>query len=202
MPNLKNHPDMFLNAEAGASLERFETDHGVQPLSDAGRLKSTQQTYIDRWDAGGVYNRPPYLYEPKRPAELSDHVVDGGRAIDTPNWKYWRANAGPYGWVVDYDWDVVHFRYDARKDVMKNRGASSDVTPIEDESEDIDMFILVLGKSWFMCLPKPGGGYHAIAQPGDADQHNRTANARIPVKDFTNADAGGMRELRKVVSGI
>lgn len=114
--DLKNHPGMFLNDDAAASLERLENDHGVQPITDAGRTKQKQQSLIDRWNAGGKYNRPPYLYEPARPAETSSHVKNGGEAVDTSAWRKWLEFAEEYGYVQDFDWDVVHFRYDKSKD--------------------------------------------------------------------------------------
>lgn len=122
---LKNHPDKFLNDDAAASLERLENDHGVQPITDAGRTKAKQQELIDAWNRGGPENRPPNLYEPARPAERSSHVKNGGEAVDVINWRWWRENAAEYGWIVDYDWDVVHFRYDITKDQHLNRVAGT-----------------------------------------------------------------------------
>lgn len=190
---LHNHPNMWAEDSAALSLKRFEDDHGVQPITSAGRYKWEQQGLIDRWDAGGVFNRPPYLFEPKRPAEDSDHVKNGGQSFDTPNWQYWRANAGPYGMVVDYEWDVVHFRYDITKDQHISR--------VEEEGE-MGLFIVVIDKAWWLCIPRQGGGYQAVAQPGDAEQYASAGNRNIPVKNFTNANEGAMRSLKSVVLGL
>lgn len=162
---LVNHPGMFLNGEAAASLERFERDHGVQPISDAGRTVQEQQNYIDRWDRGGAANRPPNLYEPKRPAWLSDHVVNNGQAIDTPNWRYWRNEALDYGWVVDYDWDVVHFRYDRNRDKFYNRPAFDNAKPIETKKEDEHMKLI---NSNDLGTALIGAGYYNSLTPDAA----------------------------------
>lgn len=52
MTNLKNHPGMFLNDAAAASLERLENDHGVQPITDAGRTEANNPAAELQ---GGVY---------------------------------------------------------------------------------------------------------------------------------------------------
>lgn len=123
MTALKNHPGLWLRSDAAASLARFENDHGVISVNSAGRTEAYQQSLIDRWFKGGKYNRPPYLYEPKRPASASAHVKDGGIAIDTNSiskmLKYGRA----YGWVQTYSWDKPHFEYNPNLD--QKRGGSS-----------------------------------------------------------------------------
>lgn len=72
----------------------------------------------------------------------------------------------------------------------------------EIDQEDFMLFIVVRGSAWYLCIPRPGGGYHAVAQPGNPDQFGNEGNTRIPVKNFTNADAGGWAELKKVVTGL
>lgn len=125
----------WLNAPAAASLERYEQDHGEQPVTSAGRSEAEQQSLIDRWDQGGVYNRPPYLYEPKRPAWAGTHV--SGNALDVSNHREFAANAAAYGWWQPYSWDVVHFEYDPARDQHINEappaapGAES--PPMEDD---------------------------------------------------------------------
>lgn len=74
------------------------------------------------------------------------------------------------------------------------------ITP--EEEEETDMFIIVIGEAWYLCIPKPGGGYHAVAQPGDPDKHQSEGNKRIPVKNFTSADKRIRTELAKVVTGL
>lgn len=119
MATLVNHPTMWLRDDAAASLARFERDKGIVPLNDAGRTEEEQDNYIYRWDQGGKYNRPPYLYEPKRPARESAHVKDGGIAIDTSRYDWFESLCGPYGWYKPYDWDVVHFEYNPNRDQFR-----------------------------------------------------------------------------------
>ena len=73
--DLINHPGYWLEAGAADSLARLERDHGVININSAGRTEGGQQGLINRWDAGGWQNRPPYLYEPARPARTSPHVI-------------------------------------------------------------------------------------------------------------------------------
>lgn len=123
MTVLVNHPDKFLNDAAAASLERLEDDHGVQPITSAGRTLEEGKDLLRRWNLGGTYNRPPFLYEPANPPETSEHYKKGGNAVDTTNWQWWREHAGEYGWIADFNWDVVHFGYHADKDQHINRAA-------------------------------------------------------------------------------
>lgn len=162
MADLVNHPGMFLNDQAAASLKRLEDDHGVQPVTSAGRTPETQQGFIDRWDKGGVYNRPPYLYEPARPKETSSHVKNGGEAVDVTNWRWWRDNAAPYGWVVDFEWDVVHFRYDPSKDIFANRTKTK-------EDDEMKPFLVTLpGGRWALVMPQGNDKPRAVTLQGNA----------------------------------
>lgn len=129
MATLRNHPGYWMRDDAEASLARWEADHGVIPVSSAGRTQVEQQELIDRWNKGGKYNRPPYLYEPKRPAWASAHVANGGRAFDTPEWRKFLASSAEYGWLQVYDWDVVHFEYFPLKDKSASGGGSTPVPP-------------------------------------------------------------------------
>lgn len=119
MTNLVNHPGMFLNDAAAASLAKMEKEHGIFILSDAGRTIAQQQELINRWNQGGPQNRPPYLYQPAMPASASPHVKNGGEAIDLPHagqrdWiKRWGAG---YGWSFPLSWDVVHCVYNINAD--------------------------------------------------------------------------------------
>lgn len=114
MKALVNHPGMQLRDDAADSLERFERDHGVQPLTSAYRPVSEQQALIDRWDAGGVYNRPPYLYAPRRPASAGLHTK--GTALDTAAPEAFHVDGERYGWRFLYAYDKVHFEYDEAYD--------------------------------------------------------------------------------------
>lgn len=77
-------------------------------------------------------------------------------------------------------------------------------TPINPtlQEEIMGLFIIVIGTAWYLAIPKTGGGYHAVAQPGDADKYASAGNAAIPVKNFTGANQATLTELRKAVSGL
>lgn len=146
MVALRNHPEFWMRADAEASLARWEADHGKIGVNSAGRYEWEQQEFINRWNQGGKYNRPPYLYEPKRPARASAHVANGGRAFDTSEYVRFLNSCRPYGWRRTYDWDIVHFEYFPEHDIHKNRPAgggsiSPAPTPIPviPEEEDEDM---------------------------------------------------------------
>lgn len=148
MARLKNHSNLWLNDAAAASIDRYEDDHGVQPITSAGRTEAEQQALINRWDQGGTYNRPPYLYNPMRPARNGAHVKNGGNAIDLSNWREFLKHCDAYGWVQTYSWDVVHFEYFASRDKHRTRpsggGNSSKPEPTpeltkEDEDEEMAM---------------------------------------------------------------
>lgn len=116
MATLTNHPDMWLADNAAASFERWESDHGVLNLSDAGRSDDEQRELIRRWNAGGKYNRPPYLYQPAWP---SPH--QSGLALDTPEHDRFGATCGAYGWRFNIPSDPVHAIYEEKNDQHINR---------------------------------------------------------------------------------
>jgi len=71
-----------------------------------------QQALINRWDKGGKYNRPPFLYPPARPASSSNHVKDGGIAEDVVDWQRFAVIAANYGFNHLYPGnDPVHFEF-------------------------------------------------------------------------------------------
>lgn len=109
MHYLKNHPGMWLNDSAGPDFDAYEDKYGIIPLSDAGRLVSTQQHLIDLWHIGGPANRPPYLFQPFEPAEGSNHVKNGGQAIDTPQYEKFKQHCQEFGFVWLGAGDPVHF---------------------------------------------------------------------------------------------
>lgn len=112
MSTLKNHPSFWLRDDAAKAFDQAEADHGVFTVNSAGRFESEQQALINRWDAGGKYNRPPYLYAPARPASASNHVRNGGVAVDVANWRAFAAVAASYGFAHNYpDSDPVHFDF-------------------------------------------------------------------------------------------
>lgn len=108
---LKNHPGMWLNDAAADAINALEDKHGVIRINDAGRTEATQQSLINRWDAGGTYNRPPYLYEPYRPAANGPHVRNGGEAVDVYNYTDDRAKLNEFGFEWYGPSDPVHYTF-------------------------------------------------------------------------------------------
>lgn len=119
MTNLVNHPGKWLRKAAADSLARFEAKHGIISVNSAGRTVGEQQDLINRYDAGGTFNRPPYLFNPFRPAEKGNHVINGGQAIDTNHTAVMLKYGKKYGWYHLYDYDIPHFEYIESKDKMK-----------------------------------------------------------------------------------
>lgn len=112
MTNLKNHPTQWLRDDAAAAFDRAEDEHGVLSVTSAGRTEAEQQALIKRWDQGGASNRPPYLYPPARPAASSNHVRDGGIAIDTSDFRQFSTYSPLYGFIQSFPGsDPVHFDY-------------------------------------------------------------------------------------------
>lgn len=123
MTDLANHPGKWLRADAAASLDRMEDAHGgAFDISDAGRTEAEQQDLIDRWDEGGAANRPPYLYQPGRPASQSPHVSDGGHAVDVIDEadRDWIKDHSEFGWRFDVNGDVVHMNYYSNLDATSD----------------------------------------------------------------------------------
>jgi len=111
MTSLANHPSFWLRDDAAKAFDKVEADHGLFTVNSAGRTVAQQQALINRWDQGGAANRPPYLYAPARPAETSEHVKDGGIAIDIGNWESFLSVCKPYGFTHPYPTDHVHFEF-------------------------------------------------------------------------------------------
>lgn len=112
MARLNNHAAQYwLSDAAAAAFNRMEAERGFINLTSAGRSVAEQNELIRRWNAGGVYNRPPYLYEPARPAERSNHVKSGGVAFDTTDWQRVRGFCEQYGFRWYGNSDPVHFEY-------------------------------------------------------------------------------------------
>lgn len=109
---LKNHPGKWLRDDAAAAFNKAEDDHGRFVVNSAGRTAAEQQALINRWRQGGTYNRPPYLYEPANPPERSNHVANGGIAVDIGDWRRFAAIAAQYGFSHPYPGgDPVHFEF-------------------------------------------------------------------------------------------
>jgi hypothetical protein len=130
MSELINHPGSWLADAAAASLARWEDDHGVLDLSDAGRSEAEQLELIRRWNAGGPANRPPYLYKPGWP---SPH--QSGLALDTPEHRRFAATCGPYGWRFNIPSDPVHAIYEEDRDAHRDRPAP--LTPEQIEENEL-----------------------------------------------------------------
>lgn len=110
MSTLRNHPGFWLRDDAAAAFDQAEADHGVFRVNSAGRTEAQQQALINRWNRGGAANRPPNLYEPKQPARASNHVANGGIAVDLGDWRRFAPIAARYGFSHPYPQsDPVHF---------------------------------------------------------------------------------------------
>lgn len=121
MATLKNHKGYWLRDDAAAAFDAYEAKYGKRTVNSAGRTPEEQQELIDRWDAGGKYNRPPYLYAPARPKTASNHVRNGGVAVDIADWRVFKEHCEEFGFKWFGDKDVVHFDF-----VGWNGGVSQD----------------------------------------------------------------------------
>lgn len=111
MATLKNHPDFWLRDDAAAAFNAYEAKYGKRTVNSAGRYEWEQQRLINRWDQGGTYNRPPYLYKPARPASASNHVKGGGIAVDIYDWQEFRKHCEEFGFKWFGSSDPVHFDF-------------------------------------------------------------------------------------------
>ncbi|MDY0828595.1 peptidoglycan-binding protein [Microbacterium sp. BG28] len=111
MATLKNHPGFWLRDDAARAFDALEDKHGVFTVNSAGRTVAEQQDAINRWDRGGAANRPPYLYQPARPATASNHVKNGGVAVDVREYDRFRRVAGEFGFRWFGSSDPVHFDF-------------------------------------------------------------------------------------------
>lgn len=109
MSVLANHPGFVLRDDAAAAFNRAEADHGVLSVNRAGVSEAAQQELIDRWNAGGAANRPPFLYQPAMPASASNHVKQ--IAVDIANYSKFAAYCTDYGFYHDIASDPVHFDF-------------------------------------------------------------------------------------------
>lgn len=112
MANLTNHPEYWLRDDAARAFDQAEADHGILTVNSAGRHVWEQQELIDKWNEGGIYNRPPYLFKPAEPPELSNHVRNGGTAVDIYQWRTFATYCEAYGFQHSFpDSDPVHFDF-------------------------------------------------------------------------------------------
>jgi len=118
MAILKHHSTFTLRDDAAAALNQAEDERGVIRINSARRTVGQQQALINRYNVGGRYNRPPYLFRPAQPAETSNHVRNGGVAIDTPDYERFNNYCEAYGWrQVAPSSDEVHFEFFGRVSV-------------------------------------------------------------------------------------
>jgi hypothetical protein len=127
MANLKNHPGLWLRDDAAAAINALEDKYGVIRINSAGRTEGEQNELIARWDRGGASNRPPYLYEPARPATRSNHVKDGGIAVDVYNYTSDRAKLEEFGFAWYGNSDPVHYEFRGRPSAPAPAPAASGV---------------------------------------------------------------------------
>jgi peptidoglycan hydrolase-like protein with peptidoglycan-binding domain len=111
MAGLKNHPGLWLRDDAAAAFDAYEDKYGRRTVNSAGRTVAEQQDAINRWNQGGTYNRPPYLYKPAMPATASEHVKGGGLAVDIGDYQTFRRNSEEFGFFWWGDSDPVHFEF-------------------------------------------------------------------------------------------
>lgn len=131
---LKHHKGVYMRSDAAIQLDKFEDDHGVISINRALVSLEDQKAVIRRWDKGGPANRPPNLYEPKRPPEDSEHVQ--GIAYDTSHVTHCLKHAGPYGFYQRYAWDKPHFEFDPSRVRIRPE------TPVI-ETEELPMNIML-----------------------------------------------------------
>lgn len=145
MAALKNHPGLWLRDDAAAAINALEDKYGPIVINSAGRTVAEQNSLIRRWDQGGKYNRPPYLYEPARPAERSNHVANGGIAVDVYNYTSDRAKLNEFGFQWYGPSDKVHYTFTGwsgnnpaadeatrqRQNFLKSRGWNLQVDGVE-----------------------------------------------------------------------
>ena len=113
MASLKNHPGKWLRDDAAAAFNEAEDKHGIFTVNSAGRTVAEQNELIRRWKVGGKYNRPPYLYQPAS-VEGSNHVRNGGVAVDIQDYNRFKAIAANYGFKWLGSSDPVHFDFVGR----------------------------------------------------------------------------------------
>lgn len=111
MGALKNHPGLWLRDDAANAVNAMEDKYGKIIINSAGRTIAEQQNLIDRWNRGGAANRPPNLYWPAMPASSSNHVANGGIAIDVYNFTDDRAKLNEFGFQWYGTADPVHYTF-------------------------------------------------------------------------------------------
>ncbi|QIN93917.1 endolysin [Microbacterium phage Arete] len=106
MAALKNHPGMWLRDDAAAAINALEDKYGVIRINSAGRTVAEQNDLIRRYDRG-----EPGIFKPARPAERSNHVANGGIAVDVYNYTSDRAKLNEFGFQWYGPSDPVHYTF-------------------------------------------------------------------------------------------
>lgn len=101
---LKNHPGMWMRADAAAAVNALEDKYGPIVINSAGRTVAEQQAEIDAYDAGD-----PNVYIPMRPPEASTHVQ--GIGLDVYNYTDDRAKLNEFGFEWFGNRDIVHYTF-------------------------------------------------------------------------------------------
>lgn len=163
-----------LNNDAALSVARLDAlnPRGYLSINSAYRSDAEQQVLVDRWNAGGKYNRPPYLYEPARVGK-SPHRT--GRALDTSDIDFMLTTGYDHGWRRTYDYDKPHFEYFAQYDNHKE----SPLT--EKEIGMIEKLIQINGKVY-------GVGFGLIKHIRDDVQLTDLRNIRPDLKTVELTD--------------
>ena len=106
MASLKNHPGMWLRDDAAAAINALEDKYGVIRINSAGRTVAEQNKLIRDYDRG-----VPNIFNPARPAETSNHVRNGGTAVDVYNYTSDRAKLNEFGFQWYGPSDPVHYTF-------------------------------------------------------------------------------------------
>lgn len=183
---------------------------GRPRFHSAGRLYGEQKYLWDGYAAG-----KPGFFPADNPDDESQRLAHVRfAALDITNiTREIRSRLEAAGLIFPYDYEPWHCelpnvrRYPIVRSLPTITAGSSKPIPIPEGDEDMSLFIIIIGAAWYLCIPKAGGGYHAVAQPGDADKHKSEGNDRIPRKDFTaaynnRASKTDYRELTLVISGL
>lgn len=156
---LKNHPGMFINEAAAADFDRAENEHGIFTVNSAKRSEADQQSLINRWDVGGKYNRPPYLYEPFRPAKDGPHVRNDGIALDIAEWEKFEKIAAQYNFDKPHKWDVVHFEHNGNRSTLISENIGDEMTQqirVNQNNSKLNGLIAQVGPDYFAALTNMG----------------------------------------------
>lgn len=122
MASLKNHPGMWLRDDAAAAINALEDKYGKIIINSAGRTLQEQQNLIDRWNRGDRAG----LYRPAMPASSSNHVKDGGIAVDVYNYSSDRAKLEEFGFKWWGPSDPVHYEFHGWRGAAANDGSAQD----------------------------------------------------------------------------